>query len=239
MCWRRSASRRSPPHANRHRPSAAQPGSAVRRPERGADRGQRPGLRRHHRGSIASPPSSTASAANPPPAGPPARPNRRTQPRAVVCGTPARAAAGRTPPAPPPTCSITAPTVSDRVQPTGQHERRQQRMGHRAPAAADPGHEDLPAPAPAARTDASTRTRTSSPCRTTGNPVAAPRPAARRRIRIDRQRARPYDGHGRDTASDPSRGQRPNCVGGVPRRQGQPILTGRLAHSEPAAAQTT
>lgn len=38
--------------------------------------------------------------------------NRRTQPRAVVYGTPAAAAAGRTPHAPPATRPITAPADS-------------------------------------------------------------------------------------------------------------------------------
>jgi hypothetical protein len=59
-----------------------------------------------------SPPSSTASAAKLT-ASSPARPeNRRTQPRAVVCGTPAAAAAGRTPHPPPATPAITAPRTS-------------------------------------------------------------------------------------------------------------------------------
>ena len=63
-------------------------------------------------GAIAGPPSSTASAANPGPSRAAPDANRRTQPRAVVCGTPARSAAGRTPHAPPATCAITEPIVS-------------------------------------------------------------------------------------------------------------------------------
>jgi predicted secreted protein len=39
-------------------------------------------------------------------------PNRRTQPRAVVYGTPARSAAGRTPHPPPATSASTEPMVS-------------------------------------------------------------------------------------------------------------------------------
>ena len=97
--------------ANRHTPRPAHPGSAhaasnaapiaasANRPEPAA-------------GPIASPPSSTASAANATPV-PAARDRkRRSHPRAVVCGTPARSAAGRTPHEPPATCSITAPTLS-------------------------------------------------------------------------------------------------------------------------------
>jgi hypothetical protein len=63
-------------------------------------------------GRTTSPPSSTASAEKLT-ASSPARPaNRRTQPRAVVCGTPAAAAAGRTPHPAPATRAITPPTAS-------------------------------------------------------------------------------------------------------------------------------
>ena len=108
------AASRLPPvtaQANRHRPSAAQPGSPAAAVNAApiaatADR-NRSGSSR-----ITSPPSSTASAEKLA-ASSPARPaNRRTQPRAVVCGTPAAAAARRTPHAPPVTCSITVPTGS-------------------------------------------------------------------------------------------------------------------------------
>ena len=50
---------------------------------------------------LTAPPSSTASAANATPRSRARAPNRRTHPRAVVYGTPARSAAGRTPPGPP------------------------------------------------------------------------------------------------------------------------------------------
>jgi len=97
--------------ANRHAPAKAQPGSAAAavnaaptaasasRPESAA-------------GVTGSPPSSTASAPKAIPSAGARTPNRRTQPRAVVYGTPARAAAGRTPQAPPATWAITTPIVS-------------------------------------------------------------------------------------------------------------------------------
>ena len=97
--------------ANRHGPSASHPGSPATASNaaliaasanRLAPAGGRGG----------SPPSSTASAANPTPSSTARPENRRTHPRAVVCGTPARAAAGRTPHTPAATCPITAPTVS-------------------------------------------------------------------------------------------------------------------------------
>jgi len=97
--------------ANRHTPRPAHPGSAHAAPKaaRIAASANRPASAA---GLIASPPSSTASAANATPV-PAARDRkRRSHPRAVVCGTSARSAAGRTPHEPPATCSITAPTVS-------------------------------------------------------------------------------------------------------------------------------
>ena len=97
--------------ANRHRPAASHPGKAAAASNAApiAASANRPASAA---GPIASPPSSTASAANAIPSSPARPPNRRTHPRAVVCGTPARAAAGRTPHAPPATCPITAPIVS-------------------------------------------------------------------------------------------------------------------------------
>jgi hypothetical protein len=97
--------------ANRHTPSPSHPGKPAAAPNAApiAVSANRPASAG---GRIASPPSSTASAANAAPSSPARAPNRRTQPRAVVCGTPARAAAGRTPHAPPATCPITAPTTS-------------------------------------------------------------------------------------------------------------------------------
>ena len=98
--------------ANRHPPRPAHPGSALAASNaaRIAASANRPAVSTP--GAIASPPSSTASAANPTPICAARDRNRRTHPRAVVCGTPARSAAGRAPHEPPATCSITAPTVS-------------------------------------------------------------------------------------------------------------------------------
>ena len=97
--------------ANRHRPSASHPG----RPHAAsnADRiAARANWRASAAGRIASPPRSTASAANATPRSRARTPNRRTHPRAVVYGTPARAAAGRTPPAPPTASATTSPITS-------------------------------------------------------------------------------------------------------------------------------
>jgi hypothetical protein len=97
--------------ANRHAPSRSHPGkpAAAANAAPIAVSAKRPASAG---GRIASPPSSTASAANAAPSSPARTPNRRTHPRAVVCGTPTRAAAGRTPHVPPATCPITAPTAS-------------------------------------------------------------------------------------------------------------------------------
>ena len=102
-----------------------------------------------------------------------------------------------------------------RIQPPGQHERRQQRVAHPARRAPQPRHEDLPAAAP----------RPDMP------PVARPvhqRLAARQAIRarelhllassnvrIDRQRARPYDGHGRHPPWIPPRDRANRRRGGI------------------------
>src|SRR6266516_7285925 len=98
-------------HANRHTPSASHPGRPAAAPNAApiAASANRPASAA---GRTASPPSSTASAPNPAPSPRAHARNRRTHPRAVVYGTPARAAAGRTPHAPPATRPITAPTVS-------------------------------------------------------------------------------------------------------------------------------
>ena len=96
--------------ANRHAPSPAQPGKAAAAANAApiaasANRAAPAG------GGNGSPPSSTASAANAAPSSPARARNRRTQPRAVVYGTPARSAAGRTPRPPPAAAASTAPTV--------------------------------------------------------------------------------------------------------------------------------
>src|SRR6266496_6450732 len=74
--------------ANRHTPTASHPGKPAAAPNAAlipdsANRAASAG------GRTASPPSSTASAANAVPSSPARAENRRTQPRAVVCGTPA------------------------------------------------------------------------------------------------------------------------------------------------------
>jgi len=97
--------------ANRHRPTASHPGRPHAAPNAAliASRANRISSAA---GRIASPPSSTASAAKATPRSRARAPNRRTHPRAVVYGTPARAAAGRTPLRPPATSATTPPTVS-------------------------------------------------------------------------------------------------------------------------------
>ena len=97
--------------ANRHRPTASHPGSAAAAPNAApiAATAKAPASAA---GPITCPPSSTASAANPAPSDGPRARNRRTHPRAVVNGTPARSAAGRIPHVPPATSPITVPIVS-------------------------------------------------------------------------------------------------------------------------------
>jgi hypothetical protein len=97
--------------ANRHRPSARHPG----RPHAASNAvpiAATANRAASAAGEIASPPSSTASAANATPSPAARARNRRTHPRAVVCGTPSAAAAGRTPPRPRATSSTTPPTAS-------------------------------------------------------------------------------------------------------------------------------
>ncbi len=188
--------------ANRHRPRPAHPGSPHAAPNATpiAATANRPAPAG---GRIASPPSSTASAANatprprprPEPPHPPPR-RRIRHPRPLRRLPHPAPAAGHLP--------DDLPDHLRRIQALHQHERREQSMGHLAGPAPDPGHEDLPAAA-----------RLPDPPQ-----VARPehhRDGARRavrtrelhlpaccRIRTGRKRARPYDGHGRHTASDPS-----------------------------------
>jgi hypothetical protein len=104
-----------PPHTNPakgHRPGQAGPWRAVAAAHAnptavsaaaGAVPGHRHGSRR---------PSSTDNDANPASHNPARETNRRTQSLAVVCGTSAFSAAGRTPHLPSATASITAPIAS-------------------------------------------------------------------------------------------------------------------------------
>ena len=206
--------------ANRHAPSRRHPGrpAAASNAAPIAASANRPASAG---GRIASPPSSTASAANATPSSRPRARNRRTQPRAVVYGTPARAAAGRTPHAPPATCRDHRADRLGHIQPPGQHERRQQRVAHPARRAPHPGHEDLPAAAPPAP---------DMP------PVAGPehqRPGARRAVRAREppphgqppHTHRPASGHGHTMATGdsppriPPRDRRQTRRGGIPHVQ--------------------
>jgi hypothetical protein len=160
--------------ANRHRPTTRHPGkpAAASNAAPIAVRAKRPASAG---GQIASPPRSTASAANATPSSPARAPNRRTQPRAVVCGTPARAAAGRTPHPPRP------PARSPRRPPRRGPAARPART--RAAAHGSPGTGRT---APWARRSsgtgpppghaASNQTRTPAARRTTGRPDGEPPP---------------------------------------------------------------
>jgi hypothetical protein len=111
--------------ANRHAPSAAHPGRAAAAVNAAPIAPAAHRSRRSGSGRITSPPSSAHSAEKLT-ASSPARPaNRRTQPRAVVYGTLAAAAAGRTP-------GCAGRDLTDhragrlgRIQPPGQDERGQ------------------------------------------------------------------------------------------------------------------
>ncbi len=163
--------------ANRHTPRPAHPGSAHAASNAApiAASANRPGP---GAGPITSPPSSTASAANAAPASAARDRNRRSAPPAGHLLDHRADSLGR-------------------IQPPGQHERREQGMTDPAQPAALPRHEHLPAP----------------PRRPDIPPVTRPQPhppgarralqprehhiAAGRHVGIDRQRAGPYDGHGR------------------------------------------
>lgn len=97
--------------ANRHAPNRPHPGRAAAAVNAApiAPSANRPAPAG---GVTACPPSSTASAANATPSWWAQARNRRTHPRAVVYGTPALSAAGRTPHPPSDTSVRTAPTVS-------------------------------------------------------------------------------------------------------------------------------
>jgi ABC-type dipeptide/oligopeptide/nickel transport system ATPase component len=100
-----------------------------------------------------------------------------------------------------------------RIQPPGQDERGQQRVSHPAAAAPDPRYEDLPLPRlpadmPRVPGPEHHRPRAGRALR----PRHLHRPA-QHRVHIDRQRARPYHGHGESppqillaTGAKPERG---------------------------------
>jgi hypothetical protein len=96
---------------NRHNPTCAQPGNpaAARHAATTAANAHPVGLLP---GVSAASPSSTARADNATAQRVAPAAKRRHQPRAVVCGTPSRAAGGRTPDRPPATSAITWPIDS-------------------------------------------------------------------------------------------------------------------------------
>ena len=189
--------------ANRHAPSPSHPGrpAAAANAAPTAASANRPGSAA---GRIASPPSSTASAANPVPSSERPRPE---PPHPAARGRIRNPRPGRRRPDPAPATRHLPDHRADRlghIQPPGQHERRQQRMAHPARAAPQPGHEDLPATARRPDMTPVTRPEHQRPGARRAGRARDLHLAAGRHISIDRQRARPYDGHGRLTASDPS-----------------------------------
>ena len=132
--------------ANRHGPSGSQPGSPAAAANAApiaatANRSAAPAAAAHHR--PAPPPAPRTPRQLPGPRGEPADPAPRRRERHP------RRARSRAHPALPACCLRDhQPGVLGRVQPPGQHERRQQRMGYPAAAAPGPPDEDLPAPAP-------------------------------------------------------------------------------------------
>ena len=165
--------------ANRHAPSRKPSRQARGRGERRADRGQREPARLSGRADRLPAQLDRQRREHRRPAPPARARNRRTQPRAVVYGTPARAAAGRTPHAPPATCPITAPTVSatsSRQASTnagssawltrhGPHRTLGTKIFRQRRAGLPPGHA------------ASSQTRTPAARRTTGRPGGGPPPS--------------------------------------------------------------
>ncbi len=215
MRWRPAGSRRSPRRRTATGPSTAQPGSAGRGRERRPDRRDARDRSGSGSGRTTSPPSSTASAEKLTASSPARAVNRRTQPRAVVYGTPAAAAAGRTPHPPARDLPDHRAGRLGRVQPPGQHERRQQRMSHPAAAAPDPRDEDLPLPPLPADMPPVTRPEHHRPRARRALRPRHPHRPSHRRVRIDRQRARPYHGHGESPPQIPSRDRRQTGRGGI------------------------
>jgi hypothetical protein len=187
--------------ANRHRPRPAQPGNphaaanvhriAVTAPAAASTTGRN-----------TAPPSSAHSAANATPSSPARAAKRRRHSRAVVCGTPTRAAAGRTPATRAVTASITCPTLpatSNRpAAGTPATARATPGSAHTGP-----GNEDPPTPARFPHPTPITRPETHRHPAQRALRAWRIHPTTRRRIRIDRQRTQPYDGHGHTPASDP------------------------------------
>ena len=193
--------------ANRHTPTASHPGKRGGRAERCLDPGQRePGrLSRRadripaqlHRQRRKRRPKLTRASTEPPDPAPG---------RGMRDPGPLRRRPDPTPPA-----RHLRDHRTDRlghIQPPGQHERRQQHMAHPAPRTPQPRHEDLPAAARRPHITPVTRPEHQRPRARRAPRARELHPPASGNVGIDRQRARPYHGHG-DTASDPSprRGQ--------------------------------
>ena len=165
--------------ANRHRPATRHPGKPAAAPNAApiAVSAKRPASAG---GQTASPPRSTASAANATPSSPARAPNRRTQPRAVACGTPARAAAGRTPHAPRPPAR--SPRRPPRPRPAARPARTRAAAhgspgtGRTAPWARRSSGSGRPPGLPPGHA-ASNQTRTPAARRTTGRPGGGPPPS--------------------------------------------------------------
>ncbi len=182
--------------ANRHAPSRPHPGrpAAAANAAPIAASANRPAPAG---GVTASPPSSTASAANATPssaaAGPepadPAAGGRIRHPRPFRCGADPAPAAGH--------LRDHRAHGPGHIQPPGQRERRQQRVARPAPRAPQPGHEDLPAAARLPDITPVPRPEHQRPRARRAGRAREPNVTAGCRVRIDRKRARPYDGHGR------------------------------------------
>ena len=91
--------------------------------------------------------------------------------------------------------------------------------GSPAPGAPQLGHEDVPVPARLPDITPVPRPEDQRPGTRRAVRAREPQITAGRRVRIDRKRARPYDGHGRHGLGSPSRGRR---NAGVPDPEGVP-----------------
>ncbi len=147
-------------------------------------------------GVTATPSSSTASAANATPSSAARARNRRTQPRAVCTAHPPFPRPGgprrrRRPPDRP-------PSRRSRPHPAARPARTQA-AAHGSPRTARTaaGARRSSSTGPPPGHNAGTPTRTPAARHTTGRPAGELHATASRHVRIDRERAGPYDGHGR------------------------------------------
>ena len=182
------ANRQAPSRPHPGRPAAASDAAPI------AASANRPAA---EGGVTAAPSSSTASAANATPSSRAPRPEP-ADPAASGFVRHTRPLRGRAHPA-----DATGDLIDHRadglghIQPPGQHERRQQRMAHPARRAPQPGHEDPPAPARLPDITPVPRPEHQRPgTRRAGRPGEL-HATASRHVGIDRERAGPYDDHGR------------------------------------------